>query len=176
MLRDAHTDQVLRALDPVRSATEKLADDLEQVARALDRFADDVRSLQSRRAGLVARIGEFHRNAGRRGCGRLSWCREGRVASLAGFAWASTEDHCPPSSRIDRIVGAWSGVVMRIPDYGVGVGVMPYFSRIWLTDGTPPNPSSSRISPILNASPFSETNSIYGSLASISPGSAAKDW
>ncbi|MGI5191870.1 hypothetical protein ACQEVI_27265 [Promicromonospora sp. CA-289599] len=54
------TDQVLRALDPVRVATDKLADDLDQVADVLDRFADEVRSLQAKRSGLVARIGDFH--------------------------------------------------------------------------------------------------------------------
>ena len=54
------TDQVLRALDPVRVATDKLADDLDAVADVLDRFAGEVRSLQAKRSSLVARIGDFN--------------------------------------------------------------------------------------------------------------------
>jgi hypothetical protein len=57
------TDQVLRALDPVRVATDKLADDLDGVADALDRFADEVRSLQAKRSSLVAQIGDFRSRA-----------------------------------------------------------------------------------------------------------------
>ncbi|MGI5187850.1 hypothetical protein ACQEVI_06885 [Promicromonospora sp. CA-289599] len=57
------TDQVLRALDPVRVATDKLADDLDEVAGVLDRFADDVRSLQAKRSTLVAQIGDFRSRA-----------------------------------------------------------------------------------------------------------------
>lgn len=57
------TDQVLRALDPVRVATDKLADDLDGVADALDRFADEVRSLQAKRSSLVAQIGGFRSRA-----------------------------------------------------------------------------------------------------------------
>lgn len=57
------TDQVLRALDPVRVATDKLADDLDGVADALDRFADEVRSLQDRRSSLVAQIEDFRSRA-----------------------------------------------------------------------------------------------------------------
>jgi hypothetical protein len=52
-------DQALRALDPVRAGTGKLADDLEQVAKALDRFADDVRSLHVKRRGLAGQINDF---------------------------------------------------------------------------------------------------------------------
>ncbi|MGI5190212.1 hypothetical protein ACQEVI_18895 [Promicromonospora sp. CA-289599] len=57
------TDQVLRALDPVRVATGKLADDLDAVAGVLDRFADEVRSLQAKRSSLVAQIGDFRSRA-----------------------------------------------------------------------------------------------------------------
>ncbi|MGI5188950.1 hypothetical protein ACQEVI_12495 [Promicromonospora sp. CA-289599] len=53
-------DQLLSALDPVRSDTARLGDDLEQVATALGRFAQDLRAIKSAFDVVRADAWTFH--------------------------------------------------------------------------------------------------------------------
>jgi hypothetical protein len=57
------TDQVLRSLDPVTAGAGRIADNLEQVASALDRFAADVRGIGDKRRVLMADMHDLRRQA-----------------------------------------------------------------------------------------------------------------